>query len=98
MGSLILVPQAELYFLSQAYRLGQPSTVAPFEYIFVPLSVMWGYVFWKDILELHSMIGMVLIIGSGAAGLSLALELAEHATVLILSKATWLPNQALLKF
>lgn len=54
-----------LYFLSQAYRLGQPSTVAPFEYIFVPLSVIWGYVFWKDILELHSMIGMALIIGSG---------------------------------
>ncbi|MGI9571439.1 MAG: DMT family transporter, partial [Desulfobulbia bacterium] len=54
-----------LYFLSQAYRLGQPSTVAPFEYIFVPLSVIWGYVFWKDVLEVHSIIGMVLIIGSG---------------------------------
>jgi S-adenosylmethionine uptake transporter len=54
-----------LYFLSQAYRLGQPSTVAPFEYIFVPLSVIWGYIFWKDTLEPHSIIGMVLIIGSG---------------------------------
>jgi S-adenosylmethionine uptake transporter len=54
-----------LYCLSQAYRLGQPSTVAPFEYIFVPLSVIWGYLFWKDILELHSVIGMLLIIGSG---------------------------------
>lgn len=60
-----LFAAAGLYFLSQAYRLGQPSTVAPFEYIFVPLSVIWGYVFFKDILELHSMIGMVLIIGSG---------------------------------
>jgi S-adenosylmethionine uptake transporter len=45
--------------------LGQPSTVAPFEYIFVPLSVIWGYVFFKDILELYSIIGMVLIIVSG---------------------------------
>jgi S-adenosylmethionine uptake transporter len=54
-----------LYFLSQAYRLGQPSTVAPFEYIFVPLSVIWGYIFWKDTLEPHSIIGMILIIGSG---------------------------------
>ena len=54
-----------LYFLSQAYRLGQPSTIAPFEYVFVPLSVLWGFVFWKDILETHSIIGMVLIIGSG---------------------------------
>jgi len=45
--------------------LGQPSTVAPFEYIFVPLSVIWGYIFWKDTLEPHSIIGMILIIGSG---------------------------------
>lgn len=33
------------YFLSQAYRLGQPSTVAPFEYIAVPLSAL-GVIFF----------------------------------------------------
>ena len=60
-----LIVAAGFYFLSQAYRLAQPSTIAPFEYISVPLSVVWGYVFWKDILEPQSVIGMVLIIGSG---------------------------------
>ena len=53
------------YFISQAYRLGQPSTIAPFEYIYVPLSAVLGYVLWKDTLELQSVIGMVLIVGSG---------------------------------
>ena len=60
-----LIAAAGFYFLSQAYRLAQPSTIAPFEYIYVPLSVVWGYVFWKDILEPQSVIGMVLIVGSG---------------------------------
>jgi drug/metabolite transporter (DMT)-like permease len=60
-----LIAAVGFYFLSQAYRLGQPSTIAPFEYIAVPLSVVWGYVFWKDMLEPQSVIGMVLIVGSG---------------------------------
>jgi S-adenosylmethionine uptake transporter len=60
-----LISAGGFYFLSQAYRLAQPSTIAPFEYIYVPLSVIWGYVFWKDILEPQSVIGMVLIVGSG---------------------------------
>ncbi len=54
-----------IYCLSQAYRLSQPSTIAPFEYIAVPLSAIWGYLFWKDLLDLHSIIGMVMIVGSG---------------------------------
>ncbi|MBW1866624.1 MAG: EamA family transporter [Deltaproteobacteria bacterium] len=60
-----LISAAGFYFISQAYRLGQPSTIAPFEYIAVPLSVVWGYIFWKDILEPQSVIGIVLIVGSG---------------------------------
>ena len=60
-----LIAAGGYYFLSQAYRLGQPSTIAPFEYIAVPLSVVWGYVFWKDILELQAVIGMILIVVSG---------------------------------
>jgi drug/metabolite transporter (DMT)-like permease len=60
-----LIAATGFYCLSQAYRLGQPSTIAPFEYVAVPLSVIWGYVFWRDVLELQSVIGMVLIVGSG---------------------------------
>jgi len=60
-----LTAAAGFYFLSQAYRLGQPSTIAPFEYTAVPLSALWGYIIWNDILEPQSVIGMVLIVGSG---------------------------------
>ncbi len=60
-----LIAASGFYFLSQAYRLAQPSTIAPFEYIYLPLGVVWGFVFWKDILELQSVIGMGLILGSG---------------------------------
>lgn len=60
-----LLASVAIYFLSQAYRLGQPSKIAPFEYIAVPLSVIWGYFIWKDVFELQSIIGVILIIGSG---------------------------------
>jgi len=29
------------------------------------LSVVWGYIFFKDILEFQSIAGMILIVGSG---------------------------------
>ena len=60
-----LIAAAGFYCLAQAYRLAQPSTIAPFEYIAVPLSVIWGYIFFKDILEFQSVVGMMLIVGSG---------------------------------
>ena len=62
MGSLTAIA---IYCLSQAYRLSQPSTVAPLEYIAVPLSAIWGFLFWNDLLDLHSILGMLLIVGSG---------------------------------
>lgn len=56
---------AGFYLQSEAYRLAQPSKISWFECIAVPLSVIWGYLFWKDILEFQSILGMVLIVGSG---------------------------------
>ena len=60
-----LIAALGFYFLSQAYRLAPPSAIAPFEYAAVPLSVVLGYIFWKDILGPQSIIGIVLIVGSG---------------------------------
>ena len=60
-----LIAALGFYFLSQAYRLAPPSAIAPFEYTAVPLSVVLGYIFWKDILGPQSIIGIVLIVGSG---------------------------------
>jgi drug/metabolite transporter (DMT)-like permease len=60
-----LIAALGFYFLSQAYRLAPPSAIAPFEYTAVPLSVVLGYIFWKDILGPQSVIGIVLIVSSG---------------------------------
>ncbi len=60
-----LIAALGFYFLSQAYRLAPASAIAPFEYTAVPLSVVLGYIFWKDILGPQSIIGIILIVGSG---------------------------------
>jgi S-adenosylmethionine uptake transporter len=60
-----LIAALGFYFLSQAYRLAPPPAIAPFEYTAVPLSVVLGYIFWKDVLGPESIIGIVLIVGSG---------------------------------
>ena len=53
------------YALSQAYRMADAATVAPFEYIGLPLSVMWGWFIWAELPVWEVWIGMVLIAGSG---------------------------------
>jgi S-adenosylmethionine uptake transporter len=53
------------YMLSQAYRVANASIVAPFEYVTLPLALLWGYLFWGEIPDLQAAIGMALIVGSG---------------------------------
>ena len=53
------------YLMSQAYRVTRPSAIAPFEYVALPMSVMWGVLFfghWPDAIVYG---GMALICGSG---------------------------------
>ncbi len=63
--SIGLIAGVSIYCLIQAYRLELPSKVAPFEYIAVPIAVVWGYFVWNDVLDLQSIIGIIMIIGSG---------------------------------
>lgn len=53
------------YCLSQAYRLSDAATVAPFEYLGLPLAVFWGWVIFAEFPQWEIWIGMALIIGSG---------------------------------
>ena len=53
------------YLLSQAYRLGQASVVAPFEYAAMPFALLVGYYLWGDWPDVVSFIGSGLIIFSG---------------------------------
>ncbi len=53
------------YLLSQAYRLGEASIVAPFEYTSMPYALAVGYLLWGDWPDWVSMIGSGLIICGG---------------------------------
>ncbi len=53
------------YSLSQAYRLADAATVAPFEYLGLPLAVFWGWIIFAELPLIEVWIGMALILGSG---------------------------------
>ncbi len=53
------------YMLSQAYRITQANVIAPFEYVALPLAILWGYLFWGEVPGLKAMIGIILIGGAG---------------------------------
>jgi len=53
------------YCLSQAYRLADAATVAPFEYIGLPLAVFWGLVIFGDLPTWEVWTGIALILASG---------------------------------
>jgi S-adenosylmethionine uptake transporter len=53
------------YCLSQAYRIADAATVAPFEYIGLPLAVFWGLVAFGDLPVWEVWVGIGLILGSG---------------------------------
>ena len=53
------------YCLAQAYRLGRAATMAPFEYLAVPMAVGAGYLVFGDVLDPVAVIGISLILGAG---------------------------------
>lgn len=53
------------YALSQAYRLADAATVAPFEYVALPLAILWGWLVFGEVPAAHVWAGIVLIGGAG---------------------------------
>ena len=53
------------YALSQAYRLASAATIAPFEYVGLPLAVFWGWMLWGELPGPAIVTGIVLIVASG---------------------------------
>jgi len=59
------VVAAGTFCLSMAYRIANASVVAPFEYFAIPISVGWGYLFWKEVPGGFQIIGILMIIAAG---------------------------------
>jgi S-adenosylmethionine uptake transporter len=53
------------YLISQAYRIGEASAVAPFEYTSLPFALVVGYYLWGDWPDWRAFVGTGLIITSG---------------------------------
>ena len=53
------------FLISQAYRVAEVSYVAPFEYLALPLSVVWGMVIFGEFPDAWDYVGMALILGAG---------------------------------
>ena len=53
------------YCLSQAYRSAPAATVAPFEYVLLPMSIVWGWVIFADWPGLPVWLGSTIIIAAG---------------------------------
>ena len=60
-----LAGSAGFFCLHQAYRIGSPPTIAPFEYILIFWSIALGWLVFGDVSNLRDLIGILVIIGSG---------------------------------
>ncbi|MEN9562293.1 MAG: hypothetical protein RIR73_537, partial [Chloroflexota bacterium] len=53
------------YFMNRAYSSAQASVVAPFEYTSLPINILLGYLFWREIPTLLTLTGAALTLASG---------------------------------
>jgi drug/metabolite transporter (DMT)-like permease len=65
MSGLGLVWAGWMYFMSRAYSVAQASVIAPFEYVSLPINVMWGFVIWQETPTLMTVAGAFLTLSSG---------------------------------
>lgn len=65
MSGLGLVWAGGMYCIARAYSLALASVAAPFEYMALPISAMWGYALWQEIPTVGTWVGASLTIFSG---------------------------------
>ncbi len=65
MCGLGLVWAGWTYFMARAYSLAQASVAAPFEYLSLPINVMWGFAIWREIPTRMTLAGAALTLLSG---------------------------------
>lgn len=65
MSGLGLVWAGGMYFLARAYSVAQASAVAPFEYVALPINIMWGFLLWREAPTWLTLAGASLTLASG---------------------------------
>ena len=65
MSGLGLVWAGGMYCLTCASSLALASVVSPFEYIALPINMMWGFVIWHEFPTLITFVGAFLTLSSG---------------------------------
>lgn len=65
MGGLGLVWAGWTYFMARAYSLAKASVAAPFEYLSLPINILWGFAIWRKIPTLLTLAGAALTLLSG---------------------------------
>jgi drug/metabolite transporter (DMT)-like permease len=65
MSGLGLVWAGGMYCIARAYSLALASVVAPFEYIALPINIMWGLILWHEFPTWMTLAGALLTLSSG---------------------------------
>lgn len=65
MSGLGLVWAGGMYFIARGYSLAQASVAAPFEYVILPINIMWGLTLWGEVPTWSTIAGALLTLGSG---------------------------------
>lgn len=60
-----LIAAIGLTLLTQAYRIGLSSIVAPFEFTFAFWGILWGWLFWGQLPDALGTLGIAIIIAAG---------------------------------
>lgn len=65
MSGLGLVWAGSMYFIARAYSVAEASVVAPFEYVSLPINVLWGFLIWQEVPTWMTIFGAFLTLFSG---------------------------------
>ncbi len=65
MGGLGLVWAGWTYFMACAYSLAPASVIAPFEYLALPINILWGLLLWHEIPTWATLGGALLTLFAG---------------------------------
>ena len=60
-----LVAGLASWLMTHAYRIGEANVIAPFEYVSIPWATAWGILIWGEIPKVSTIVGIVVIIGTG---------------------------------